>query len=140
MVFSENSINFSSEGCSFGGGGEESQVFTTSVSIPDMYVCIYCVCMQIYIKCVYVYCTYICVSLFRTAELKSLKGRKYLDALCVYFWATTPVLISILTFATYAAMGKELTAAKVCVCAYIRVCVCIHTCMYMYIIICELIK
>ena len=50
---------------------------------------------------------------FRTAELKSLKGRKYLDALCVYFWATTPVLISILTFATYVALGNRLTAAKV---------------------------
>ena len=45
--------------------------------------------------------------------MKSLKGRKYLDALCVYFWATTPVLISILTFTTYVAMGHTLTAAKV---------------------------
>lgn len=42
-------------------------------------------------------------------------GRKYLDALCVYFWATTPVLISILTFTTYVALGHHLTAAKVCV-------------------------
>lgn len=42
-----------------------------------------------------------------------MKGRKYLDALCVYFWATTPVLISILTFTTYALMGNKLTAAKV---------------------------
>ena len=49
----------------------------------------------------------------RSAELKSLKGRKYLDALCVYFWATTPVLISILTFTTYALLGHKLTAAKV---------------------------
>ncbi|XP_057315929.1 ATP-binding cassette sub-family C member 10-like isoform X2 [Hydractinia symbiolongicarpus] len=49
----------------------------------------------------------------RKWELKSLKGRKYLDALCVYFWATTPVLISLLTFATYVYMGNELTAAKV---------------------------
>ena len=49
----------------------------------------------------------------RDAELSSLKGRKYLDALCVYFWATTPVLISILTFTTYALLGHELTAAKV---------------------------
>lgn len=49
----------------------------------------------------------------RESELNSLKGRKYLDALCVYFWATTPVLISILTFMTYALMGNELTAAKV---------------------------
>ena len=51
----------------------------------------------------------------RAAELKSLSGRKYLDALCVYFWATTPVLISILTFTTYAALGHQLTAAKVCI-------------------------
>ncbi|XP_074640753.1 ATP-binding cassette sub-family C member 10-like [Tubulanus polymorphus] len=49
----------------------------------------------------------------RSAELSSLKGRKYLDALCVYFWAATPVLISILTFTTYALMGNQLTAAKV---------------------------
>ncbi|XP_021347494.1 multidrug resistance-associated protein 7-like isoform X1 [Mizuhopecten yessoensis] len=49
----------------------------------------------------------------RNAELKSLKGRKYLDAMCVYFWATTPVLISILTFTTYSLMGNTLTAARV---------------------------
>lgn len=49
----------------------------------------------------------------RSAELKSLKGRKYLDAMCVYFWATTPVLISILTFTTYSLLGNTLTAAKV---------------------------
>ncbi|KAG5870301.1 hypothetical protein JTB14_023086 [Gonioctena quinquepunctata] len=49
----------------------------------------------------------------RDQELKYLKGRKYLDALCVYFWATTPVIISILTFATYVLMGNKLTAATV---------------------------
>ncbi|KAK9891612.1 hypothetical protein WA026_015576 [Henosepilachna vigintioctopunctata] len=49
----------------------------------------------------------------REKELKYLKGRKYLDALCVYFWATTPVLISILTFGTYVMMGNQLTAAVV---------------------------
>lgn len=49
----------------------------------------------------------------RQYELKYLKGRKYLDALCVYFWATTPVVISILTFATYSLMGHQLTAATV---------------------------
>ncbi|KAL4237303.1 Multidrug resistance-associated protein 7 [Mactra antiquata] len=53
------------------------------------------------------------VNELRDAELKSLKGRKYLDAMCVYFWATTPVLISILTFTTYSLMGNQLTAAKV---------------------------
>ncbi|XP_072392166.1 ATP-binding cassette sub-family C member 10 [Diabrotica undecimpunctata] len=49
----------------------------------------------------------------RDAELKYLKGRKYLDALCVYFWATTPVVIAILTFVTYVLMGNKLTAATV---------------------------
>ena len=49
----------------------------------------------------------------RDAELKSLKGRKYLDAWCVFFWASTPALIAILTFATYVLMGNTLTAAKV---------------------------
>ena len=49
----------------------------------------------------------------REQELKYLKGRKFLDALCVYFWATTPVLISILTFTTYILMGNKLTAATV---------------------------
>lgn len=42
-----------------------------------------------------------------------MKGRKYLDALCVYFWATTPVAISILTFSTYVLLGNQLTAATV---------------------------
>lgn len=49
----------------------------------------------------------------RSEELKYLKGRKYLDALCVFFWATTPVLISILTFGTYVVLGNKLTAATV---------------------------
>lgn len=49
----------------------------------------------------------------RDKELRYLKGRKYLDALCVYFWATTPVLISILTFGTYVLLGNKLTAATV---------------------------
>ncbi|XP_065830509.1 ATP-binding cassette sub-family C member 10-like [Oscarella lobularis] len=50
----------------------------------------------------------------RDLELKSLKGQKYLDALCVYFWATTPVLMSILTFLTFSLVYKgQLTAARV---------------------------
>lgn len=53
------------------------------------------------------------VAEMRDGELKYLKGRKYLDAWCVYFWATTPVLISILTFGTYVLMGNKLTAATV---------------------------
>ncbi|RUS92073.1 hypothetical protein EGW08_000097 [Elysia chlorotica] len=54
-----------------------------------------------------------CIKAARINELRCLKGRKYLDALCVFFWATTPVLISILTFTTYVIMGNKLTAAKV---------------------------
>jgi len=53
------------------------------------------------------------VKYLRGREVKSLSARKYLDALCVFFWATTPVLISILTFMTYVLLGHQLTAAKV---------------------------
>ena len=53
------------------------------------------------------------VHVVRKEELKHLAGRKYLDALCVYLWATTPVLISVLTFMTYVLLGNTLTAAKV---------------------------
>ncbi|XP_030766381.1 multidrug resistance-associated protein 7 [Sitophilus oryzae] len=56
------------------------------------------------------------ISRLRSQELKYLRSRKYLDALCVYFWATTPVLISILTFVTYVLMGNKLTAATVFTC------------------------
>ncbi|CAF0794203.1 unnamed protein product [Adineta ricciae] len=49
----------------------------------------------------------------RRKELRALRGRKYLDAFCVYFWATTPVLISVLTFTTYTLLGNQLTPAKV---------------------------
>lgn len=49
----------------------------------------------------------------RVKELKYLKGRKYLDAMCVFFWATTPVIISVLTFTTYTLLGYQLNAATV---------------------------
>ncbi|KAL6434970.1 hypothetical protein ACFW04_005255 [Cataglyphis niger] len=49
----------------------------------------------------------------REKEVKYLRGRKYLDALCVYFWATTPVIIAILTFATYVLLGNKLDAKTV---------------------------
>lgn len=55
------------------------------------------------------------VSRFRSFEVKYLRYRKYLDALCVYFWATTPVIISSLVFGTYAAINgtESLTSSKV---------------------------
>lgn len=35
-----------------------------------------------------------------------------MDALCVYFWATTPVLMCLLTFGVSVLMGNTLTAAS----------------------------
>ncbi|XP_014478346.1 PREDICTED: multidrug resistance-associated protein 7 isoform X2 [Dinoponera quadriceps] len=49
----------------------------------------------------------------RESEVKYLRGRKYLDALCVYFWATTPIVVAILTFATYVLLGNELDTKTV---------------------------
>ena len=55
------------------------------------------------------------VQRFRSDEVKYLKWRKYLDALCVYFWATTPVIMSSLVFGTYAYVygTSSLTSSKV---------------------------
>lgn len=47
----------------------------------------------------------------RKTEMGFLSKRKYLDAWCVYFWATTPVLMSLLTFGGLVLMGKTLTPA-----------------------------
>lgn len=49
----------------------------------------------------------------RESELYFLKGRKYLDAMCVFFWATTPVMIALLTFVCYSLLGGQLTASRV---------------------------
>lgn len=49
----------------------------------------------------------------RDSELYYLKGRKYLDAMCVFFWATTPVIIALLTFTCFSFLGGQLTAACV---------------------------
>lgn len=43
----------------------------------------------------------------------SWQTRKYLDAWCVYFWATTPTLFSLFTFSIFAIMGHSLDAATV---------------------------
>lgn len=52
----------------------------------------------------------------RTLELSTLASRKYLDALCVYFWATTPLLIGLLTFGTYVLLGNTLTGLDLSCC------------------------
>jgi ATP-binding cassette subfamily C (CFTR/MRP) protein 10 len=53
------------------------------------------------------------IDLVREKEITQLRAKKYLDAGCVYFWATTPILMSVLTFITYAQLGNTLTASKV---------------------------
>lgn len=52
----------------------------------------------------------------RKKEVAYLRQRKYLDALCVFFWVVTPVLMSVLSFITYVLLGNRLTAAKVFTC------------------------
>ncbi|KAJ4718638.1 ABC transporter family protein [Melia azedarach] len=52
----------------------------------------------------------------RSLEVKHLSTRKYLDAWCVFFWATTPTLFSLFTFGLFALMGHQLDAAIVFTC------------------------
>ncbi|OAY37002.1 hypothetical protein MANES_11G066800v8 [Manihot esculenta] len=52
----------------------------------------------------------------RSSELKHLATRKYLDAWCVFFWATTPTLFSLFTFGLFTLMGHQLEAATVFTC------------------------
>ncbi|KAK1373190.1 ABC transporter C family member 13 [Heracleum sosnowskyi] len=52
----------------------------------------------------------------RSSEVTFLSTRKYLDAWCVFFWATTPTLFSFCTFGLYALMGNQLDAATVFTC------------------------
>ncbi|PSS06452.1 ABC transporter C family member 13 like [Actinidia chinensis var. chinensis] len=52
----------------------------------------------------------------RSTEVKHLSTRKYLDAWCVFFWATTPTLFSLFTFGLYSLMGHQLDAATVFTC------------------------
>ncbi|XP_060803806.1 uncharacterized protein LOC106135400 [Amyelois transitella] len=49
----------------------------------------------------------------RSRELRYLRGRKYLDAICVVLWATTPVLVAALTLGTHAMRGQPLDAPTV---------------------------
>uniref|UniRef100_T1JAN4 ABC-type xenobiotic transporter n=1 Tax=Strigamia maritima TaxID=126957 RepID=T1JAN4_STRMM len=54
------------------------------------------------------------ISGLRESEVASMAGRKYLDAVCVYFWATSSMLIAFLTFFAYVfVFGKTLTTSKV---------------------------
>ena len=53
------------------------------------------------------------INLVREKELKQLKNKRYLDAGFVYFWACTPILMSVLTFVIYVLLGNKLEPAKV---------------------------
>lgn len=51
------------------------------------------------------------IEVLRKQEVVFLSKRKYLDALCVYFWATTPVVMCLLTFGGLVLFGQKLTAS-----------------------------
>eukprot|EP00899_Mesostigma_viride_P024049 jgi/Mesvir1/4829/Mv11115-RA.2 len=51
------------------------------------------------------------VAAVRKEEVSALAVRKYLDAWCVYLWACTSVLFSLLTFGLFAVTGHTLDAA-----------------------------
>lgn len=52
----------------------------------------------------------------RSSEVAYLSKRKYLDAWCVFFWATTPAFFSLFTFGLFSLMGHTLDAATVFTC------------------------
>ena len=49
----------------------------------------------------------------RRKELEALAVRKYMDAFCVYFWATTSLLFTLLTFGLFTLLGHDLTPSAV---------------------------
>nr|CAD2131077.1 unnamed protein product [Meloidogyne enterolobii] len=54
------------------------------------------------------------INLIRQKELKYLRYIKFLDAICVYLWASAPILITMMILATFTLiLHEQLTAAKV---------------------------
>jgi ABC-type multidrug transport system fused ATPase/permease subunit len=49
----------------------------------------------------------------RDLEMKYLSKRKYLDAVCVFLWASTPVIVPFVVFTTTELLGMKLSASKV---------------------------
>ncbi|KAG3103605.1 ABC transporter C family member 13 [Phytophthora cactorum] len=47
----------------------------------------------------------------RALETGRLQVRKYLDAFCVFFWASTPVIVQVSVFATAVFSGRDISAA-----------------------------
>jgi ABC-type multidrug transport system fused ATPase/permease subunit len=50
---------------------------------------------------------------YRTKELYYLSMRKYLDSLCVFLWACTPVIVPFMTFTTTVLLHIDLTPSRV---------------------------
>ncbi|XP_057540622.1 ABC transporter C family member 13 isoform X4 [Amaranthus tricolor] len=73
-----------------------------------------------YIRTIKMYCWEILFTNWvmetRCSEVANLSTRKYLDAWCVFFWATTPTLFSLCTFGLYTLLGHQLDAATVFTC------------------------
>jgi ATP-binding cassette subfamily C (CFTR/MRP) protein 10 len=51
------------------------------------------------------------ISALRKDEIVYLSKRKYLDALCVFFWAVTPVIMCLAVFGCFTLFGQKLTAS-----------------------------
>ena len=49
----------------------------------------------------------------RKKEIRQIKKGKYLDALCVYFWGTTTIIVTTLTFECFSYLGYELNSENV---------------------------
>lgn len=49
----------------------------------------------------------------RAFEVYYLSKRKYLDAVCVFLWASTPILVPLITFVTTVLLGTTLSPAQV---------------------------
>ncbi|OWZ18240.1 Multidrug resistance protein ABC transporter [Phytophthora megakarya] len=47
----------------------------------------------------------------RSLEMGRLQVRKYLDAFCVFFWASTPVIVQVSVFVTAIYSGRDISAA-----------------------------
>ncbi|GLD95181.1 hypothetical protein PINS_up003823 [Pythium insidiosum] len=52
------------------------------------------------------------IDMFRQSEMGRLTVRKYLDAFCVFFWASTPVIVQTSVFVTVIYTGHDLSAAN----------------------------
>lgn len=57
-------------------------------------------------------CFMLKMDLYRQLEMGRLTVRKYLDALCVFFWASTPAIVQSSVFATVIFTGHDITAAN----------------------------